>query len=253
VPRDKRLYITLPVDIHRHPKFRRASTEAKWAFVEMNIEAKIADNDGVFPAEEAEWHWPKTVLDELVNSHPTRPVVARVDDTYVIREYDEHQESRARREERRATNVANGKKGGRPKKNPNETDSVSGGLGQEPNRTQPKAESRVQSPEHRDTTHLSESSPVTDRARQRTDEEKRSDELARSTLAAGMQIDPDRLLVHIRQRTARELFPGEAMRVAMWLLDKGTDVKTPQRYVLRCITQSWAEVQQYIDTHVLPA
>jgi hypothetical protein len=99
MPRDSRLYMTFPIDVHRHPKFRRLSDSAKWAFVEMNGEARIAENDGRFTADEAEFMWPADVLAELTGSHPTRPLVARDGSDYVIRDYAEHQFTKADRDE----------------------------------------------------------------------------------------------------------------------------------------------------------
>lgn len=115
MPRDSRLYMTFPIDFHRHPKLSRLAPEVRWTFVEMNGEARIADNDGVFAEGDAEFMWPVEHLDALVASHPTKPLVIHVDGTYVIREYAEHQETRAAREERSRRNTENGRKGGRPK------------------------------------------------------------------------------------------------------------------------------------------
>lgn len=97
-------------------------------------------------------------------------------------------------------------------------------------------------------THLSESSHVGNRATGETDEEyARRDALCRSTLSNGFGINPDRLIDHIKQRTARTVDAGGAMNVAGMLLDKGRNVKNPQAYVLRSITESWAEIQKFID------
>lgn len=99
MPRDQRLYMTFPNDVHRHPKLMRLSVEARWAFIEMNGEARLSDNDGVFTNEEALFHWPVAVLDELCGSHPTRPLVTRDDDgSYRVRDYAEHQQTRVERE-----------------------------------------------------------------------------------------------------------------------------------------------------------
>lgn len=98
MPRDSRLYMTFPIDFHRHPKLARLSVGARWAFVEMNGEARIAENDGRFSAEDAEFHWGAGVLSELIASHPSRPLVTRDGDEYVIREYAQHQFTKADRE-----------------------------------------------------------------------------------------------------------------------------------------------------------
>lgn len=99
MPRDQRLYMTFPNDVHRHPKIMRLSVEARWAFIEMNGEARLSDNDGVFTQDEALFHWPAILLDELCRSHPTRPLVTRTEEGgYCIRDYAEHQQTRAERE-----------------------------------------------------------------------------------------------------------------------------------------------------------
>lgn len=109
MPRDSRLYMTFPIDIHRHPKFKRLTVGAKWTFVEMNGEARIEENDGIFTHEEAEFMWSVKHLNELVKSHPSRPLVVKTADSYVIRDYAEHQLTRADREDLSAKRSAAGK------------------------------------------------------------------------------------------------------------------------------------------------
>lgn len=113
MPKDQRLYMTFPNDFHRHPKLARLPVEVRWTFVEMNGEARIADNDGVFSKDEAEFLWPLDHLDALVGSHPVRPLVLRTDDGYVIREYAEHQQTRADREALSQKRSLAGRKGGK--------------------------------------------------------------------------------------------------------------------------------------------
>ena len=161
MPRDKRLWMTFPIDMHRHPKITRLPVTARWAFFEMNGEARLNDNDGVFPAVEAEHEWGKKALDYLVKSHPTRPLVIRDGDVYRIRDYAEHQETRAAREERVERNRLNGKRGGRPRKNPVGSDSVAT---RNPAATEPKAESESESESEIDTYKTKSVSPVSDRA-----------------------------------------------------------------------------------------
>jgi hypothetical protein len=43
------------------------------------------------------------------------------------------------------------------------------------------------------------------------------------------------------------------MQIALDRLDRGADVKNPQAYVLRSVTRSWQEVQQFIDENGLSA
>lgn len=106
--------MTFPNDIHRHPKITRLSLQARWAFVEMNGEARLADNDGLFSVEDALYLWPQEILDELCRSHPTRPLVVFDADaeTYLIRDYAEHQQTRAEREELSRKRSSAGRLGG---------------------------------------------------------------------------------------------------------------------------------------------
>jgi hypothetical protein len=115
MPRDKRLYMTFPNDIHRHPKVARLSIEARWAFIEMNGEARLADNDGLFSADDALYFWSPDLLAELCASHPTRPLVVFDADaaTYLIRDYAEHQQTRAEREELSEKRANAGRLGGK--------------------------------------------------------------------------------------------------------------------------------------------
>ena len=249
--------MTFPNDFHRHPKLSRLPVEARWAFVEMNGEARIADNDGVFSAEDAEYLWPREILNLLVSSHPSRPLVVREGGTYVIRDYAEHQETREAREKRRATNAANGAKGGRPRKNRNETESVTGGfrVGTEsqPNETHTKAESESESESEIDVTLTTESSPVVG-AQGSTDSDLSA---AGKALAAQAGIrDVDALRRQISETLGRDLTPDRVVTVARWLVAKAKDPngpKNPQGYAARCISMSPAEVQQYIDEGGLAA
>jgi len=115
MPRDQRLYMTFPNDMHRHPKLVRLSLEARWAFIEMNGEARLADNDGLFTVEDALYYWSAEVLAELCRSHPTRPLVVHDDaaGTYLIRDYAEHQQTRAEREELSRKRADAGRLGGK--------------------------------------------------------------------------------------------------------------------------------------------
>ncbi len=141
MPRDQRLYMTFPNDVHRHPKIMRLSVEARWAFIEMNGEARLSDNDGVFTLEEALFHWSEGVLAELCSSHPTRPLITRDDDgTYRIRDYAQHQQTRAERERLAEVSRENGRKGGRPKSNPWVTQTEPKETQGVPSGTQTKAE-----------------------------------------------------------------------------------------------------------------
>jgi len=124
--RDKRLFMTFPIDFPEHPKVKPLSVHAKWAFVEMNGYSRRYNLDGRIPKKTALANWSAKILAELVASHPDRPLVLLDGDTYVLRDYAEHQETTETIEARRVTGYLNGVKGGRPRKqNPKETQRVS--------------------------------------------------------------------------------------------------------------------------------
>lgn len=98
MPRDHRLYMTFPIDFWRHPKVARLSDAAFRAFVESNGHSRILESDGHIDEQDAEFMWNKTVLEELVCSHPSRPLMLRQGSDYVLRDYAEHQFTKADRD-----------------------------------------------------------------------------------------------------------------------------------------------------------
>lgn len=98
MPRDKRLYMTFPIDFWTHPKVSRLSDAAFRAFVESNGHSRMIESDGRIEAEDAEFMWQPEVLAELLRSHPTRPLMLRGGDEYVLRDYAEHQFTKADRD-----------------------------------------------------------------------------------------------------------------------------------------------------------
>ena len=247
MPRDSRLYMTFPIDFHRHPKLQKLPVDVRWTFVEMNGEARLADNDGTFDEDDAEFMWPLEHLDALVRSHPTRPLVLHENGCYVIRDYAEHQETRASREERSRRNTENGRKGGRPPKNRPETDPVPSrfpfGTEPQPTETHTKAESESES---EDSSKTSESQSSSNRARVSTDAIPVSAMTKR--LADQRGITSLRSVVDaIGRHCAVTVTADQAFQVSVWLLDKAkTSPAAPQRYVTAAIAKSPAEVQQHI-------
>ena len=109
--KDKRLYMTFPNDFWMHPKVAPLTTEAKWSFVEMNGYSRMQDLDGAIPAVMAERLWKIEVLEELVTSHPERPLVVLTDGSYVIRDYDKHQQTTTDRESLSEVRAEAGRRG----------------------------------------------------------------------------------------------------------------------------------------------
>jgi hypothetical protein len=95
------------------------------------------------------------------------------------------------------------------------------------------------------TTQVNESSHLGNR-------ENAMEQAARRTLT-GLEIDPDRLTTHIRDRVKLVVEASGALRLALHILDKGNNVKTPQAYVLSSITQHPGEIEQFIHENALTA
>jgi hypothetical protein len=84
--------MTFPIDFWTHPKVSRLSDAAFRAFVESNGQSRMRETDGVLEPDDAEFLWKPDVLEELVRSHPSRPLMFKDDDgNYVLRDYAEHQ------------------------------------------------------------------------------------------------------------------------------------------------------------------
>ena len=113
MPRDQRLFMTFPIDFWTHPKVSRLSDAAFRAFVESNGHSRMRETDGVIEADDAEFMWKPEVLAELVSSHPSRPLVVRSDvGEYVLRDYADHQFTKADRDLLSEKRANAGRKGG---------------------------------------------------------------------------------------------------------------------------------------------
>ncbi|WP_353809098.1 hypothetical protein [Agromyces sp. SYSU T00194] len=238
--------MTFPNDFWQHPKVAPLSDAAFRAFVELNGYSRMQDLDGRVPAGVARRMWAPKVLDELCSNHPERPSLVVDGDVFVIWNYAEHQQTRADRDALVEKNRANGRKGGRPPKNPNETQSVSSGFEMGTQKEPNEKQSQSQSPE---VTDVNESSPVP-AARETTDElppavQALASQAGLTSVAA--------IVAQIEKHTARRVSGERAVTVARWLLDKAKNPRVPQRYVFGAISRSPFEVQQFIDEKGLAA
>lgn len=234
MPRDRRLYMTFPIDFHRHPKVTRLAPEVRWTFVEMNGEARIAKNDGVFLVDEAEFMWPAEHLAALAASHPTKPLLTTDGERYTIRDYAEHQFTEADREELSRKRSEAGAKGGKARANAKH-------LLSNPEQTQAESES-----ESGDSTKTHMSQSLDTRARDSTDSFEVSEVTALMASRAGIA---DLAVVErtIRSKLGLRLDAYAVMAVAAHLIGKAkTYPDAPDRYVLSCIENSPAEVEKFI-------
>jgi len=255
--KDGRLYMTFPIDMHRHPKLTRLSVAARWAFVEMNGEARIADNDGVFTVEEAEFMWPVEVLDELVKSHPTRPLVIREGDRYVLREFAKHQQTRAEREELRAKRVEAGRKGGMATSRASAGQQVSARQASAKRAPSPVQQTEAQSESESESELLTtdvtyEPLSVTEvDARASNADATVMDQLSQKAheRAAGLNIE-DLATVRdwLERATGMSLTLGQAVELAGSIIGRAKNpVESGDRYVIGTCRKSPARVAAYAD------
>lgn len=242
MPKDQRLYMTFPIDFWLHPKITILSDAAFRVFVEMNGYSRMQDLDGRIPVTAAKRTWKAKALGELLANHPQRPSLSVDGDDYVIWNYAEHQFTTADREALSAKNAANGSKGGRPRKNPTETQSVSTG-----NRdgTEPKAgsESRSESGSFLGTDTQLRLVTETGLTDDRTP-------VDNSTHWAQFGItDFGKLRNAILSALGHPIPDKDVGRIVGWIMAKadvsGTKPRSMQAYVLGSVRQSWAEIQQY--------
>lgn len=235
--KDERLYMTFPNDMHRHPKIERLPVEVRWTFVEMNGEARIADNDGRFAAEDAEFLWPEAHLRALLTSHPTRPLVVRDGTDYVIREYAKHQQTKAERDALTAKRAEAGRKGGLAKSQASASKSQADG-------GKPKhSQSQSQSQSHQTSTYVSESQSLDNRAREETDELSS----VQKGMAARAGLDVERVRGKVFDQLGIHLTLVNALALGNHILDKrATPPDKPTGYVLSSITRNPAEIEKHI-------
>lgn len=151
--------MTFPIDFPDHPKVKPLSALAKWTFVEMNAYSRRLGLDGRIPAVTAHAMWAKRPLADLVASHAERPLVVLESDTYVIRDYADHQMTTSDIEDLREKRAAAGAKGGRAKADRNQTGGnavASARASVKPIEAESESESRSEI-DLTDTTHLSKS------------------------------------------------------------------------------------------------
>ncbi|TDW69142.1 hypothetical protein EDF51_106126 [Curtobacterium sp. PhB25] len=232
MPKDKRLWMTFPIDFWQHPKIAPLSDLAFRTFVEMNGYSRMQDLDGRIPATIARRMWKTKALSELTRNDHSKPSVSLVDDVYVIWNYAEHQETRADREAREARNRANGAKGGRPPKNRTETQSVTESVTDSGAQTEPtenQSQSQSQRQNLTDRTYLPESSHVGDRASPRTD---LSEEVISEAKRAGVDDLP--AVLGLLEPIVGELNPRHGIELAQIILRRArTPVLQPTAYIAR--------------------
>lgn len=239
MPRDSRLYMTFPIDFWMHPKVSRLSDAAFRAFVESNGHSRMRETDGVLEADDAEFLWSVEALAELVKSHPLRPLMIRNEGgDYVLRDYAEHQFTKADRDEL------------------TEKRARAGRASADKRRT--SAEHVLSTTEHESTRKesgsgtgdfyaTSQSQSLPKRASVSTDSIEVSEMTRR--LASQKGITSLRSVVDaVIRHTGKQVTADQAFQLSTWLLEKApTWPDSPQRYVTGSIKRSPFEIEQYLD------
>ncbi len=260
MPRDKRLFMTFPIDFDEHPKVAPLSDTAFRTFVEMNGYSRRHDLDGRITVPLANRKWKKAALAELVGSHAERPLVVLEGDEYVLRDYAEHQQTKAEREALAAKNAANGARGGRPPaankptRKPtglptrNPVGSESGGFGN-------PVESRVQSLELTDIANPDLSAPELNVGADSNDQDAVITRLKQAAFVEAERLGiPD--LVNTRSllesTVGGTMTLGGAAYFAGIILSKAkSTVRDPAKYLAVVCRDSAAEVRKdYEDLHI---
>lgn len=252
--KDERLFMTFPNDMHRHPKLTRISVAARWAFIEMNGEARLNDNDGVFSAEDAEFMWSPDLLAELVGSHPSKPLVQRVDDTYVIREFAKHQQTKADREALAQKRSEAGKAGAAKRwQGDGKAMASAKQMVGKPKQAIAESESESESELQTDLTSISSQSAnplAVDNLRTDSIQESEEQIVGARALAATQKLDLEKIRQLAAERCGREIGFGEALRLGTLIVSKSrVTVRSPTSYVVRAFNEPF-EVQQLIDKEV---
>lgn len=253
MPKDKRLFMTFPIDFADHPKVARLSDAAFRAFVEMNGYCRQQDTDGYIDMIVAKRRWKLKSIKELLDSDPDRPLLLEQDDRYLLRSYADHQETRESREARLERNRANGSKGGRPRAT--ETQSVTEPVTESVLKTadlgtQEKAESRVQSLETdlTETRNLPESSHLSTARAADVDSGEFLARMRERALIRAEQAgirDLTSLRDHLETTTLERLTLGAALEIAEVILARAAGpVRNADAYVISTCRTTPDEVRE---------
>lgn len=110
--KDERLYAKFTLDFPDSPKIMPLPVEAKWALVEMTIYSRRLLTDGFLSKPLALAKWGLDVCSALLANDPDKPSLVEVENGYQIRDFAEHQTTKAEIEALSAKRKAAGSKGG---------------------------------------------------------------------------------------------------------------------------------------------
>lgn len=110
--KDGRLYGRFTLDFPDNYKVMPLSDAAFRCLVEATLWSRKQMSDGVLARRYAVARWGLEVLNELASNDPDNPSFIEQEDGWLIRDFDEHQDTRAEIEARSARNKLAGQRGG---------------------------------------------------------------------------------------------------------------------------------------------
>lgn len=106
--KDERLYARFDIGMDEHPKIMLLSDAAFRALIEATLYARRQLTDGFLDERVALKKWGRDVIEELASNHDERPTFERVEGGWMIRDYEQHQTTRADIEAKREAGRAGG-------------------------------------------------------------------------------------------------------------------------------------------------
>lgn len=110
--KDQRLYAKFTEDFADHPKIKPLSDAAFRALVEMILYSRRMRTDGVLSKKLAFAKWSLDVCQDLLANDPVNPSLIETSDSFLIRDFCDHQTTSSEIEALRETRKAAGRKGG---------------------------------------------------------------------------------------------------------------------------------------------
>lgn len=259
MPKDKRLYMTLPIEFPEHPKVEPLSDAAFRCFIEMNAYSRRVDSDGVIPVNVAEKRWKRKVLNELIASDKTRPLILIDSDSYVIRDYAEHQHTKADRDALTAKRTEAGKYGAskrwhgdsKPIASAMASAIANGDRLPKQMHSKPIAESESESELQIQVTSNTVSQ-VSNAREILTDASETPEEVESSMrLASGLGLDLT-AVINAASKADRRIGYSAALQLGSLILSKASrEPRNATGYVMAAFKSNPFEVQKLIDTEVL--
>jgi hypothetical protein len=110
--KDRRLYARFSLDFADHPKIAPLSDAAFRCLVEATLWSRQHLTDGFLARRYAVARWSLETLHELCTNDTEKPSLSESEEGFYIRDFDEHQDTRADLEARRQHAVSAGRRGG---------------------------------------------------------------------------------------------------------------------------------------------